>query len=502
MMIWRSSSTRDSANAYDNRGIAYENLGKHELAIADCDIAIKLDPNYADAYLDRGCAYENLGKYDLAITDCDKAIKLNPNDAIGYNNRGWAFEQQGKDELAIADYNMAIKLNPNYTTAYLNRGWAYKNQGMFDKEIADETSAIQLDPNNADAYSNRGEAYMELDKYEPAIADFDVVIKLNAKDTDAYLYRGWAYESLGKDEPAIADYDQAINIDPNDANLYAGRGWAYEHQGKPELAIADCNAAIKLDPNNAAAYNFRGISYRTHGDTARSEADLAKATALTIYGKDAPPVSRASFTSNKKSSTVNFESYGPCILVKARIGNGKKKYIFTLDTGACISVISEKLANELKLKKLGEIPAQTDALGTKFNAWPCLLDSITLGKCRVENPTCVIADLQPFESGMELKSSGITLGGILGADFLRHYRVTIDYDRQTITFSRTTDSAPWYLYPQSSRSTAADDDSAHHSDHRRWAIDQCDARHLEQQYRVTAHLNSAIGVCTGREVIE
>ena len=65
-------------------------LGQHFAAIADYDIAIRLNPDDADAYYNRGVAKGKLGQHFAAIADYDIAIRLNPDYADAYNNRGYA----------------------------------------------------------------------------------------------------------------------------------------------------------------------------------------------------------------------------------------------------------------------------------------------------------------------------------------------------------------------------------------------------------------------------
>ncbi len=74
----------------------------------------------------RGMAYDNLGQEDLAIADFDKAISLDPKVyAYAYlNNRGQAYFRKGEFALAVKDYDQAIRLKPDYETAKKNKAEA------------------------------------------------------------------------------------------------------------------------------------------------------------------------------------------------------------------------------------------------------------------------------------------------------------------------------------------------------------------------------------------
>jgi tetratricopeptide (TPR) repeat protein len=50
-------SGRNLGTAYNNRGIAYADLGEYHRAIEDYNQALRLDPAFASAYVNRGFAY-------------------------------------------------------------------------------------------------------------------------------------------------------------------------------------------------------------------------------------------------------------------------------------------------------------------------------------------------------------------------------------------------------------------------------------------------------------
>jgi tetratricopeptide (TPR) repeat protein len=120
-----SETSGDRANAYYNRGLAYDTKGDHDRAVADYDKSIELNPKDADRYFARGAAYDDEGDYDRAIADFDTAIGLKPDYADAYYSRGRAYRQKGNYDRAIADYDKDIELNPTDVDGYRGRGLAY-----------------------------------------------------------------------------------------------------------------------------------------------------------------------------------------------------------------------------------------------------------------------------------------------------------------------------------------------------------------------------------------
>ncbi len=69
-------SKKHHAIVYYNRGVAYDEKGQYDRAIADYDMAIKLNPKHASAYNNRGIVYKKLGQSDKAMSDTQKAKEL------------------------------------------------------------------------------------------------------------------------------------------------------------------------------------------------------------------------------------------------------------------------------------------------------------------------------------------------------------------------------------------------------------------------------------------
>ncbi len=174
--------------------------------------AVELNPNYAQAYNNRGCAYDDIKQYERAIADYDAAIQLDPNFAAAYNNRGAAYANMEQHERAIQDLDTAIELDPNYFEAYNNRGVAYYNLGELELAIADYDRAIELNPNDAVVYLNRGVAYVMSENLQRAFADADKAIQLNPNLAYAYYIRGVCLEEFGDNAKAQADFAKAKQL--------------------------------------------------------------------------------------------------------------------------------------------------------------------------------------------------------------------------------------------------------------------------------------------------
>lgn len=113
-------------------------------AIEYLNDAIKLKPDYAEAFNNRGIAYFDLGQYERAIEDYSESIRIKPDEGSAYHNRGNAYHKLGQYERALEDFNEAIRLRPQLTAAYLGRGMNYYKTGNKELYCQDMKKACEL----------------------------------------------------------------------------------------------------------------------------------------------------------------------------------------------------------------------------------------------------------------------------------------------------------------------------------------------------------------------
>jgi tetratricopeptide (TPR) repeat protein len=87
---------------------------------------------------------------DLALADCDGALKRSPKSAQVLDTRGLVRLRRGEYELAIADYDAAIAIRPSGAWSFYGRGLAKLGKGMSAEGKADIAAATALQPSVAE----------------------------------------------------------------------------------------------------------------------------------------------------------------------------------------------------------------------------------------------------------------------------------------------------------------------------------------------------------------
>ncbi len=117
---------------------------EYEEAIASYNKALEINPDKDEAWYNRGIALNNLGRSEEVIASYDKALEINPDYDAAWYNRGIALDNLGRSEEAIASYAKAIAIKPDHDSAWYNRACCFALQNQIDLAIESLTKAISL----------------------------------------------------------------------------------------------------------------------------------------------------------------------------------------------------------------------------------------------------------------------------------------------------------------------------------------------------------------------
>ena len=107
---------------HTNRARLLHREGREEEALAACEAALKVDPDYLDAHRLRIEVLRKLKRHDEVIRSCDALLTRGKPSAELYELRGLAKEKLKDYQGAIEDQTLAIALHPGTAALLARRG--------------------------------------------------------------------------------------------------------------------------------------------------------------------------------------------------------------------------------------------------------------------------------------------------------------------------------------------------------------------------------------------
>ncbi|MEK8088156.1 retropepsin-like aspartic protease [Thermithiobacillus plumbiphilus] len=158
---------------------------------------------------------------------------------------------------------------------------------------------------------------------------------------------------------------------------------------------------------------------------------LVLAALLAGCGNNTP--ARVSAPPDPAKGEIHFEWAGPSetvMLVPVHI-NGQGPFKFVLDTGATLTCVNEELRNRLSLPSLPGRIGMGAGVGMVGQISLIKIESLRVGKASAEDMAACALDLS------HVQRLGVKVDGLLGLNFLRPFRVGIDFQREVLSLSRS-----------------------------------------------------------------
>ncbi|MDQ7785520.1 MAG: tetratricopeptide repeat protein [Desulfomonilaceae bacterium] len=126
------------------------NAGRTKEAIEIYTEILEKNPRSAEVLNWRGMAYDDLGTLDQALADLNKAIELSPNYADAYNNRGEVYRKKQMYPKAKADYAKAVALDKQFAEAHYNLALVLEHEKNHRGAAQELGKYLALKPNAED----------------------------------------------------------------------------------------------------------------------------------------------------------------------------------------------------------------------------------------------------------------------------------------------------------------------------------------------------------------
>jgi tetratricopeptide (TPR) repeat protein len=194
------------SNAYNDRGVIYDEMGEKEKSLADYQKALQLDPTNQDARdnlaslsreldntfedsdykarLDNALEYIYEEEFDVALEICRNIKPDLPALAIAHNYYGLLMESMGQVSEAVDAYQRAVEINPTFSAGFDNlRNARWKQEAETYHRAGLEN--ITCDPADAEMEFRVEDGYVE---DESLLEDLPGWFYM---DEQAFLLPGW-----------------------------------------------------------------------------------------------------------------------------------------------------------------------------------------------------------------------------------------------------------------------------------------------------------------------
>ena len=140
------------ADAFYNRGRAYEESGELDKAIEDFNTATTISPDEHSFWMSLGICNFKLKRYANTVSNMDALLQKNANDAQAYVLQGRAYSHLKEVKKAIDAFDAALRADERSGEAYLHRGILKSAAGAVSGGCSDLKKAESLGVKEAPSF--------------------------------------------------------------------------------------------------------------------------------------------------------------------------------------------------------------------------------------------------------------------------------------------------------------------------------------------------------------
>jgi len=464
--IFRDLLTKDAHDVEARLGLSFTLLKQRSLQGAYDNAArvIMLNPLSARAHALLGYAILGAGEFRLSVEEFRTALALDENESLAVAGLAMVDFYENRLSLALAGLRKAADMDPDEPDFVFNLGQAAARSEKY-KEAADSYERFLMIAPKTDVdrrarilglidflryLGRQGSLYVPTGEYRSSVP-------FEATDNRPVLQ----VRINGQKEPLrfVLDTGSGMSVISEQTAKRLGlkpvaRGGlarAVGGGGKFEIVYGFLES-IDIGParvTNVPVYIRKFFDSQLPVDGYLGLSVVAKYLASIDYGTRRMSLVRQHQTDQVESWTIvrrpeNFQSLIPvspndgAIEVPLRTTSSgflsgevgldgfNKNVNFIIDTAASITVISEKLSQEEQLLDLLQ-PSKMrvfGAAGVTEDVKLLQLPRLSLGLSKLEKINAAVLDMEPVN-----ETAGFTQSGILGGNFLRHFRIYFDFAR-------------------------------------------------------------------------
>ncbi len=254
-------------------GLIHAGTGEPELALADFDQALALDPASVDALREKAAALSALGRADEAEALFERAVELQPRYWANYSHLGAFYYRRGRYAEAETAFRKVVELVPDNPRGYANLGGLLHTAGRDDEAVSVLKKSLELRPTYR-AAANLGLIEFTKGRFTEAARAYETAVGLDGGDYRAWRGLALSYFWAPGEKPkaqeafsrAAALGEKQLAVNPKAAALLADLGDCYAHTGDAGRARELLKRSLALAPDDLEVLRTAASAYEQLGE--------------------------------------------------------------------------------------------------------------------------------------------------------------------------------------------------------------------------------------------
>lgn len=275
------------AAAHVSLGLLYAETNRKEQAIAELELALKIEPGRQDAAKPLVELLRAQAKLSLAENNLEKSLSflirarnVSPtNPDLNYEFGIVALRMSLFEDARIA-FDQVLNSRPADANAIY--GLARAQMGLAKIPAARELlqKYVQLRPDDPTGHFGLGLVSHMLEMPDESRKQFERSIELQPEQTEAYVQIGFLDLEANDFDHATYRFEETLQRAPQNAGALLGQGRVAFQRKEYSKAEVFLQAALAADPAIREAHYYLGLTYARLGKTTESSEELAIATRL------------------------------------------------------------------------------------------------------------------------------------------------------------------------------------------------------------------------------
>ena len=243
--------------------VVYQNLGGYYLTVHDYKRAdemfvkvTELSPAEGKGHYFRALAAQGMGKHDIALEQFHLSVKLSPEFADGWINLAMEGTKAEPEEKVLEYARTYERLTRNEGLSNFVISGAYRTWHKYDQAAQYAELSVKTDPKNYAYWHNLGKIYSFARKFDKSDKALETAMYLTSKPAIIYQERAVNMLNSGKYQRALEFYKSALAASPASGNLHHSISRTYlkmndiTNAAKEEALYRDWERSTQADKSN------------------------------------------------------------------------------------------------------------------------------------------------------------------------------------------------------------------------------------------------------------